>query len=288
MRLPAPLGTRPLLLFLLLTFAITWGGDTLLRLSGAGSGADAWYLLFGAGPSLAGLVTAALVGGRAEVGRLLRRAARWRVAPGWYALVLLAVPLLLLAGSAVAFAVSGEQFRLSVSWWVLPLLLLVVLLGGPLGEELGWRAFALPRLLDRMGWVPASVALGLVWALWHRVPSTWSDIIWDDPLAPDGPGSLLLSAVVPDVALAVVMGWVFVRTGGSALLAGIGLHAAANLALLAPLPPTGPDAVATTWALTWTVAGLLSAMGLGVVLLDRRRETPAEALDPAVASPAGR
>lgn len=38
---------------------------------------------------------------------------------------------------------------------------------GPLGEEGGWRGYMLPRLLEKFGEVPASLILGLVWALWH-------------------------------------------------------------------------------------------------------------------------
>jgi uncharacterized protein len=40
-------------------------------------------------------------------------------------------------------------------------------LGGPVGEEPGWRGFALPQLQARFGALRAALILGLLWACWH-------------------------------------------------------------------------------------------------------------------------
>lgn len=38
---------------------------------------------------------------------------------------------------------------------------------GPLGEEIGWRAYLLPRAVDQYGLITAGLIVGVVWAAWH-------------------------------------------------------------------------------------------------------------------------
>ena len=44
---------------------------------------------------------------------------------------------------------------------------LLLVFSGPIGEEIGWRGFALPRLLEKYSALSASLILGSVWAIWH-------------------------------------------------------------------------------------------------------------------------
>jgi membrane protease YdiL (CAAX protease family) len=36
-----------------------------------------------------------------------------------------------------------------------------------LGEEIGWRGLLTPMMVDRFGFIGASVLIGVIWALWH-------------------------------------------------------------------------------------------------------------------------
>lgn len=46
-------------------------------------------------------------------------------------------------------------------------ILLISLISGPLNEELGWRGYALDKLLVRFGVFKASAILGFIWGIWH-------------------------------------------------------------------------------------------------------------------------
>ena len=50
-------------------------------------------------------------------------------------------------------------------------------------EEIGWRAFMLPRLAERLGVRRAAVASALIWALWH-VPFALSGILHVENVTP--------------------------------------------------------------------------------------------------------
>jgi membrane protease YdiL (CAAX protease family) len=80
-----------------------------------------------------------------------------------------------------------------------------------IGEELGWRGFALPRLQARHEPLVASVILGLFWGFWHT--PAW--IAWDSTELALLPLTIM---VLSTVVTAILFTWIFNRTGGSLLL----------------------------------------------------------------------
>ena len=153
-----------LLAFAIIAFVVAWT---------SWFAALAWPRLPKIAP-LAGLFApafaAALVGGRAGRRALVLRAARWRFSFRWYGIALLLMPTFYAVALWIDHAVFG--FDLSRLWSGSSPIFLAAsfawLLFVTSGEEIGWRGFALPRLLD-LGLSPltSSVVLGLVWGLWH-------------------------------------------------------------------------------------------------------------------------
>jgi uncharacterized protein len=190
------------------------------------------------GPAVAAVAAAAWTGGRSSLRELGARVVRWRVGWGWYAVVV-ATPIVL-AGVTLAIGslLGGEASPSVPDGGVMTLLVLVLALTltDGLGEEVGWRGWALPRLLEHQDVLRASLLLGLVWAAWHLpLHLTEGAYLADVPV-------WVLFARLP--ATSIVFTWVFLHTRGSALLAVL-LHGVMNVA--AGLLPTGA---------VWDVAGI--------------------------------
>jgi membrane protease YdiL (CAAX protease family) len=169
-------------LFFVLTYVVTW---TLFITAGSLSdGADGLrlpLLLVGtiAPSTVAVLLTARNSGGqgvRELLGRLLmwRAKLRWYLfAVGFFAAVKFTVALIYRIANG-RWPTFGDQ-----AWYAIVAAILVAwIFGGPLGEEIGWRGYALPRLTQRFGPALASVLLGLVWACWHLPLFFLSGQVW--------------------------------------------------------------------------------------------------------------
>jgi membrane protease YdiL (CAAX protease family) len=159
---------RPALLFFGLACALSWSAELAGRAL-EGAPADALRAAAKFGPSVAGLIAAFASSGGSGVHRLVSNLARWRVSALWYALALFG-PLALWAGAATARlggAGRAPEIDLAALTAFAPLVARHFFAGGGLGEELGWRGFLQPALEPRLGFVRASLLVGVCWGLWH-------------------------------------------------------------------------------------------------------------------------
>ncbi|WP_372966321.1 CPBP family intramembrane glutamic endopeptidase [Marinobacter sp.] len=137
-----------------------------------------WFLIGGASPLLAGLVLAALTGGKAQVLDLARRLGDWRRIPGRWWLVILLFWLCLdlaMAGMALWLGITDSPLDVNTSLFLNPGMLLFLLLLSfvfPAIEEIGLRGYYLDTLQQHFGPTTAGLVNGTVWAIWHA-PFVW-------------------------------------------------------------------------------------------------------------------
>jgi membrane protease YdiL (CAAX protease family) len=259
MTLRAHLQRAPLLGFFALTFAWSWA---CWALSPAISLQLPWLatlLMFAGsfGPSLAAIVVVASTRPVGGLRAWLSRCLHWRIGWGWWVFALLLPLSVMLLAAGIHIALGGDIAASPASGHLLMTVVnlpLVLLLGGPLGEELGWRGYALLGLQDRLGWRTASLGLGLLWGMWHLplffIENTAQAHI---PLA------LFMLSVV---AMSVMFGWLVNRTDGS-LVAVLLFHTAINFwpAVVPVLPTEGSY---RAYALVVVILVLLALVALGL------------------------
>ena len=159
--------------YFVLAFALTWAlwVPAALEARGLISSLPVPATFLGAfGPLVAAVLVTAQEGGRAGLRSLLGRVLRWRVAPVWYGVAILGPLALTLCAIALHVVLGGQPPSLGALIGFLPTLVVYVVYMMPtvaLGEEVGWRGYALPALQARYNALLASLILGVLWALWH-------------------------------------------------------------------------------------------------------------------------
>lgn len=177
------------------------------------------------GPTLAAYIMNHITGGN----NLRKRLKQFRVGWQWYVFILLGIPAVLLFGIIILPGAITSFRGLSSSFFVsYPLSFIAIFfLGGPLGEEIGWRGYALPRMQSRFGALRATLLLGVLWTFWH-LPHFLTSAQRGGP----GTGLSIFYINLPIFFLMVmditiIITWVFNHTKGSLFIA-ILLHTSIN------------------------------------------------------------
>jgi len=249
----AQLRNSRIAMFFLIAYAISW--TAWIALFAQHFSPFAWpgrwlYLAAVLAPHGAALVSSAVEGGRAELGAFYRRIAR-RVPFRWAIVAICVPPIIYLMRDAVSvgFHLPHDSFfhrpPRSVTALLLGQLAVVI------GEEPGWRGFALPRLLGRFGPITGTLILGIAWAFWH-LPLF---IITGTPQY----GTGFLPFALELMAWSMVMTLIMMHARGSVVAAML-FHASANLCAFTMWQPDvqlfalGPWLIAAgiaAWRMQW-------------------------------------
>ena len=247
-----------LLLFFSLCLCISWAiwiPQAITRLHNPQApvaGSSPLNMLAVWAPALSAFLLSRLIEGKTGPQALLKPISRWRVGIRWYLFVFLYPTVIWLLARAID-TMSGRSFRFTIPIFTyfppeqsyMVVVALVFAFPNTLGEEIGWRGFALPRLQEAHDALVSSIVLGLFWAIWH-VP------IW---IASGIVGFYLLRSVVTITTYAILFTWVYNNTGGSLLLAWL-FHTSTTITqYFLQIPLTITDDI-----LRWLVAVLIVIM----------------------------
>jgi membrane protease YdiL (CAAX protease family) len=223
---------------------------------------------FGGAPTISAVTINAIGWGRPGLARLFGRLKPW-ASPDFRrdALVVYAAVAALMFGMtllhlAIVYAYQGQAEMLSAAsvWglpaWLLPLPFLVggLIDEGGTPEELGWRGFALPVMMDKIRTpIVAALFLGFLWWLWHfprEIPdimagaTKWAEFV---------PDQLIFMGLV--IAMTITMTYAFHRTGS--VLPSILIHGWGNFATKAVGVYTLTHFDDRTWMFAIVAVGLV-------------------------------
>jgi uncharacterized protein len=211
-------GYPALHLYFVLSYAATWiiGGLGLLfsrwlPAFGVFDAYNPFNYLAAYSVTATGICLTAYYDGKPGWKRLIERLTPWNTHAGWYLIVIGGYAALITAAIALA-----EHFHhpVTLPGWrqllYLPMVKLVID-PGPVGEEFGWRGFALPRMIRIRGPIVATLILGVLHTFWH-LPLFFIEGTFQSHLSFPVFG-------VGVLALAVIDTWLYLHTRANLLLA---------------------------------------------------------------------
>jgi membrane protease YdiL (CAAX protease family) len=204
----SPIKRHPLVAYFVLAYALAWMLIPLMSVSLA----FGFLALFG--PALSAILITRLTEGPDGLKELWRRTLLWKVNPLSYVFAILFPPALILVEMGIAYLLGTPVTFFTNGIIGLATAILFV------GEELGWRGYALPKLLAQRTPIVASLILGVLWALWH-LPNFIFPLAGVPALGP------FPVVAVWIIAQTILFTWLHLNAKGSILIATL-FHASIN------------------------------------------------------------
>ncbi len=223
---------HPIWSFLLINYLISWSflypSYQIIKQNNEITPLALIGLIGAYGPSIAAIIVQSVLDKKqlkSLLKKLIQIRSQWKLLS-----FVIVVPVILYI---IAYLISALIYNgnLDVHWMLgfsnLSFWFLAALPFGPMGEELGWRGFLLPKLLDQFSIIKSSILVGLAWGIWHLASFSFPGAAIPDFL-PVSFWSILLFCV-NTIALSMVYTYVHLKSNGSVFMAII-LHAFFNAA----------------------------------------------------------
>lgn len=239
-----PPALRELIIFFTVVFLIMYGlgalgmvfREEIERLLGPISNRNLFVMVLIYAPTITGLLLTIYYEGWAGLVALFKRGALF-TKPLWWLIAIFIIPVTLLVFGLFTYitGIESNSFNWNLFIGTFPLIIFSFSIftdAGPLGEELGWRGYALPRLLQFHSPVVATSILSVFWTLFHLVaffaPGT------------NQFGRSFMWFTLFCFSLCFIMTWLYMNTGGNWIASGIIVHYMINSFAIAGAVKIGP------------------------------------------------
>lgn len=142
-----------------------------------------------------------------------------RIGSRWWFFILLFIPVINLISVflSVMFGKSLSQLQLEARFLESPILFtFLILIYGPLPEELGWRGYGIDSLRNRFSLLTSSLILAFLWSVWH-VPLFFIEGSYQNQLLFYLPG--MIAFFIALVPAEIITDWLFYKNNRSTLAA---------------------------------------------------------------------
>jgi membrane protease YdiL (CAAX protease family) len=247
----SPIKQHALAIFCALTIALTFA-TALLPVPGELAAVVMVFI-----PALLSISLTAISEGRAGVRSLFGKLAHWRISLKWVVIALALALVIRLTMSLIALGLGIiSTIQLRPGGPAQYVILAVVFFVFAVPEELGWRGYALPKLLERYSPLAAGLIIGVLWGSLHLallLPGMMNE------------GAPQLPTVLGLVGGSILFTWLYVNSDGNIVLTTL-FHAAQSFFVIVN------EGLAVTQQ-AWLMAGVYLAVALIVVLATGPRLT---------------
>lgn len=239
-----PHALRELIIFFTVVFIIMYGlgalglvfREEIERLLGPISNKNLFVMMLIYAPTITGFILTVLFEGWSGFIALLKRGV-FSTKPLWWLIAIFIIPITLLTFAIFTYitGIESDSFNWNLFISTLPLIIFsfnILTDAGPIGEELGWRGYALPRLLQFHSPVRATAILSVFWTLFHLVaffaPGTnqfGMSFIWFSLFC---------------FSLCFIMTWLYINTHGNWIASGLIIHYMINSFAISGAVKVGP------------------------------------------------
>ncbi|MBA4385174.1 MAG: hypothetical protein C0410_10605, partial [Anaerolinea sp.] len=239
-----PHAVKELVLFFIITYTIMFGlgglgmvfRSNIERIFGPINNNNPYVMLLICGPTIAGLALTLIFEGWRGLVALFKRGIV-KIKLKWWLIALLTVPLVFLVYGLFTLltGIGSNSFNWKAFFGTFSLLVFSLQIFkdmGPLGEELGWRGYALPRLLQIFSPIVATLILSVFWTCFHVVSFLSA-----------GTEQFVMSFfwfTVFVFSMCFIMTWLYMNTGGSWIVSGLLQHYIFNTFMFNDTTKVGP------------------------------------------------